>query len=436
MFLRSQTRTSPGPVAAGHVILRRKCACEGSSAGGCQECLRKSSTAAPKKSVVPPIVHEVLRSSGQPLDAGTRSFMASRFHNVLGAPAENPQRVAPERNLQTNHPGDTHEREADDLAGQVMNAGEKHASHAGHSFQNIRVHTGERAAESARAIGAHAYAVGQDVVFGSGQYAPHTTAGQRLLAHELAHTVQQGAGAGRTIMGAWDKAESECAANAEKDKWIEKVVVNQEDPQNVTLHWSDGTEESGICSSGKGHCCVDDANPSGVACTIAGSHVDGSNCTPITQHMGFPVKNRVLDHKGVLWWTEFEPARAIALHQYSPVNGHPLSHGCVRLQEATAKKIFCNVRQNKTWVQVHGFARPKCSEKSVQDEWMGDFAMGGLDISKADGDLKASVLETRKELNAAFGRTLSVAEIQKFTEKDIPRCTSTAPLPKPATTTP
>src|SRR5262249_36509684 len=49
-------------------------------------------------------------------------------------------------------------------------------------------------ADSARAIDAQAYTVGQDIVFGAGQYAPSTPAGQRLLAHELAHVVQQAGG--------------------------------------------------------------------------------------------------------------------------------------------------------------------------------------------------------------------------------------------------
>ena len=61
----------------------------------------------------------------------------------------------------------------------------------GHDFSRVRVHTDARAAASARAVGAQAYTVGRDVVFGAGQYAPGTSAGNRLLAHELAHVVQQ-----------------------------------------------------------------------------------------------------------------------------------------------------------------------------------------------------------------------------------------------------
>jgi len=57
----------------------------------------------------------------------------------------------------------------------------------------VRVHTDSHAAESARAINALAYTVGSDVVFGSGQFAPGTAAGDRVLANELTHVIQQSA---------------------------------------------------------------------------------------------------------------------------------------------------------------------------------------------------------------------------------------------------
>ncbi len=91
----------------------------------------------------PPIVHEVLRAGGQPLDDETRASMESRF---------------------------------------------------GYDFSGVRVHTGPKAAESARAVNALAYTVGRDVVFGAGQYAPASGQGQRLLSHELTHVAQQQAG--------------------------------------------------------------------------------------------------------------------------------------------------------------------------------------------------------------------------------------------------
>ena len=89
---------------------------------------------------VPEIVQRVLASPGQPLDPTTRFKMEGRF---------------------------------------------------GRNFGDVRVHTDALAAESARAVSAHAYAVGQHIAFDSGQYRPTTPEGERLLAHELAHTIQQ-----------------------------------------------------------------------------------------------------------------------------------------------------------------------------------------------------------------------------------------------------
>jgi Domain of unknown function (DUF4157) len=88
----------------------------------------------------PRVVHEVLRSPGQPLGEETRSFLEPRF---------------------------------------------------GWNFSDVRVHTDAKAAASARAIGARAYTVGRDVAFAEGQYAPETPGGRKLLAHELTHVVQQ-----------------------------------------------------------------------------------------------------------------------------------------------------------------------------------------------------------------------------------------------------
>lgn len=63
----------------------------------------------------------------------------------------------------------------------------------GRDFSGVRIHTGSKAAQVSRAIHARAFTVGRDVVFGDGEYAPSTTAGRRLLGHELTHVVQQNA---------------------------------------------------------------------------------------------------------------------------------------------------------------------------------------------------------------------------------------------------
>jgi hypothetical protein len=64
-------------------------------------------------------------------------------------------------------------------------------SRFGHDFSRVRIHDGPAAAQSARAVSARAYTVGPQVVFGDEGYRPHTPSGRALLAHELAHTVQQ-----------------------------------------------------------------------------------------------------------------------------------------------------------------------------------------------------------------------------------------------------
>lgn len=150
--LQSEIKPVSSDIFAVRGVLQRKCECGSHTiaGGACESCqqdksashLQRAATNAGLDSDVPPIVHDVLRSSGQPLDAHTRSFFESRFD---------------------------------------------------HDFSRVRVHTDTRAAESAHAVNALAYTVGRDIVFGAGQYTPGTNAGQRLLAHELTHAAQQGA---------------------------------------------------------------------------------------------------------------------------------------------------------------------------------------------------------------------------------------------------
>jgi uncharacterized protein DUF4157 len=73
----------------------------------------------------------------------------------------------------------------------------------GRDLSGVRVHTGHDASRSARALGAHAYTVGHNIVFGEGRYAPDTESGKQLLAHELVHTVQQQELSGVHIQRAW-----------------------------------------------------------------------------------------------------------------------------------------------------------------------------------------------------------------------------------------
>lgn len=206
--------------------------------------LRKQSTepradAATDVPSVPSVVHAVLNSSqGHLLDTTTRAFMESRFgHDFSRIPTYTSTAGVIHTKLAINKPGDEYEREADRVADQVLaapahpavsgvtphiqgfvgepagqtdtapasvdrvlaNAGrplepaiqQEMGQRLGHDFSQVRIHTDEQAAESARAVNALAYTVGGNVVFGQGRYVPGTREGKRLLAHELTHVVQQ-----------------------------------------------------------------------------------------------------------------------------------------------------------------------------------------------------------------------------------------------------
>ncbi len=94
----------------------------------------------------------------------------------------------------------------------------------GEDFSDVRIHQGGAAAESARAVNAHAYTVGSDVVFDAGRYDPSSAAGQRTLAHELTHVVQQRNGAvsgsdiggGLAVSDPADRYERAAAASADR----------------------------------------------------------------------------------------------------------------------------------------------------------------------------------------------------------------------------
>jgi hypothetical protein len=81
--------------------------------------------------------------------------------------------------------------------GQPLPESERHffEPRFGTDFSQVRVHADGQAAEAARAVNARAFTLGRDVVFGTGEYKPRSNEGQRLLAHELTHVVQQALGA-------------------------------------------------------------------------------------------------------------------------------------------------------------------------------------------------------------------------------------------------
>jgi hypothetical protein len=104
----------------------------------------------------------------------------------------------------------------------------------GRDFGGVRIHTDARAAETAAAIRARAFTIGQDVVFGASQYSPDTQCGWNLIAHELAHTVQQDR---RTLQG-WSSRPALSAglpANGslrESSNIVRRLAIPDEPPTN------------------------------------------------------------------------------------------------------------------------------------------------------------------------------------------------------------
>ena len=194
--------------------LQCKCDCGNHSFGKaeCKSCSEKKravqrrSTGRREVPVVPSVVNAALGTPGQSLDGETRTLMEGRFAGDFSRLRSSPGPRPPALSRFAIRPAnDVYEREADDVAERV--AGRSSPGYpltsvpAGTTerpdFGQVRVHRDARAAESARAIGARAYTAGHDIVFGAGEYAPHTDQGRKLLAHELTHVVQQG-GAGGT----------------------------------------------------------------------------------------------------------------------------------------------------------------------------------------------------------------------------------------------
>lgn len=138
---------APTFMSVNNGILRRKCAC-GNHTFASEECgqckrkeqLQRSIDGPSEAGAFPNGVQEAINSNGQPLPTETRAVMEYHF---------------------------------------------------GHDFSKVRVHVGEQAARSASAVHALAYTVGNHVAFGAGKYDPQSAQGQYLLAHELAHVIQQ-----------------------------------------------------------------------------------------------------------------------------------------------------------------------------------------------------------------------------------------------------
>lgn len=195
---------------------------------GCPECqiklpdLQRSSVNMIKPASVPVVVHEVLNSHGEPLDAETRALMEPRFR---------------------------------------------------HDFGRVRVHTDRKAAESTKAVNALAYTVGQNIVFGAGQYEPRTSAGKRLLAHELVHTVQQSNQ--KSLQNKFDVGKHDDVFEREADEIASRVLDSELPIRNISpAHHRAGLVQRAAIHSGR---ILDEGNCAHLACNSKYACKDNDN---------------------------------------------------------------------------------------------------------------------------------------------------------------
>ncbi len=171
-------------------------------------------------------------------------------------------------------------------------------------------------------------------------------------------------------------APSDRVMRVPAEPYVRQIHVDLNRPQRVSLDWQ-GTPPPDArsnfrCSTGKGY--GDPGDPAGIctrACCTPGvnpceSPYDqrrstGSCCTPIGD---FVIQSKERDHAveggTIPFWMYFYRSRGIALHEYSPVDGTPLSHGCVRLDSVNAEMLFNHSYVGVTRVTVAGTATPAC----------------------------------------------------------------------------
>src|SRR5438874_13373469 len=186
-------------VAAAPLQISRKCAvCEREEK---DERLQKKTDGPVGTSLgaAPASVHAALRSPGQPLDAASRAYFEPRF---------------------------------------------------GQEFGNVRVHTGMSAARSAREVSAHAYTVGQNIVFAAGRFAPGTHEGRRLIAHELTHVVQQSGSAATLQRAPTPAADPSAEPTAAPIPLDEQLEAQLEAEDALGLKWSKRNDKNYAWSLG------------------------------------------------------------------------------------------------------------------------------------------------------------------------------------------
>jgi outer membrane protein OmpA-like peptidoglycan-associated protein len=232
----------------------------------------------------PSIVNEVLTGPGQPLDLSTREFMEPRF---------------------------------------------------GYDFGQVRVHVDSKAARSAEALSARAFAMGRHIVFGRSEYSPQTTEGKRIIAHELAHVVQQG-------NAGWSRGE-----RGPEHPLYGRVMRKERDPA-PEIDPEKPAESWFYADDPTGH--------------VASIYFDTGSSEISIYDTGFVGDKAVLDQVNLL--LETHPTTEVMFEGYSDTVGDPASNQTLsenRAREIAAWLFPLPTAQTTVKVTGHGAQGPKAT---------------------------------------------------------------------------
>ena len=392
-----QTKTASFAQAVPRV-LQRQCACGNHTAAGgeCAECSKKKTGLQRKLAIGAsndPLEQEADRVADQVMALPAHSavsdtpphiqrFSGQSSREIGEAPATVDQALAsPGRPLEPKLLRDMENR-------------------FGHDFSRVRVHSGAMAEQSTQDVSANAYTVGHDIVFGASQFRPGTQAGRLLIAHELAHVMQQSASTGilfsqseqkRNSLNPHETQESVVASPILRAQPNKKTLPKKPKPtvpqicgrpsrkvagnlitkvnldvgaNTLMVEWKDpskappGSAGTHAISPGAGRCCVD-CNDDTV------SQTSGSLCTPKGGSWPVSTTGCVLSGHPTAKNPTYFQRGGVAIHSGN-TSSPPQSHGCARTSVSISELIHDNVVPEQTIIASTGtWAGKKCYPKEA-----------------------------------------------------------------------
>jgi len=302
---------SAPPIA--HTVLQRKCACGTHSAGGeCEACKRTKRNSQRKLAMEAssdPLEGEADRAANLVTSGIAANAVGHNLSRVQHFAAEGADVVPSSVEQVLAGPGIPFQSDIREEMEQKFD----------YDFSRVRVHTDSAANESARHIGANAYTVDHHIVFGAGEFSPASRRGQRLIAHELAHVVQQSR-AGSPVQGGENGTLSNAPLQSLNGAASSQIVQRQgsaqieapdieavADPEGVKLPVASADprlnsdfidrrlKAVGVGLSGADFILFCDGIPDPIALPLDYIDLDTSKSAPV-DHLIYPSREVALDH--------------------------------------------------------------------------------------------------------------------------------------------